>query len=64
MSGAKCLSSSFDSLVIYELKELGRLISCVPLPLTFFVNLEGFVIASHSIGVAFMKTATKSTNNT
>lgn len=65
MSGAKCLNSSFDSLVAYELiKELGRIISCVPLALTLLVNLEGFVIASHSTGPVFMNSATKSTNNT
>lgn len=65
MSGAKCLNYPLDSLIIYELiKGLGRLISCAPLALTFFVNLEGFFIASHCIGLAFMNFATKSTNNT
>jgi len=65
MAGAKCLNSSFDSLIICELiKELGRIISCVPLALTFLVNLEGFVIASKSTGLVFMNSATKSTDNT
>lgn len=36
----------------------------MPLALTFLVNLEGFVVASHSTGPAVMNSATKSTNNT
>lgn len=65
MLRAKRSNRSFNSLLISELiKELGRIISYVPLALTFLVNLEGFVVASHSTGPAFMNSATKSINST